>query len=177
MIAPVEFKGSGGIFDYDSRKERLEEVLLRLEDPSLWDDPEEAQHLGQERARLEETVDHLDDLSRMAGELLDLLELARLEDDDETIAEVAKESEAVKQKLEKLEFRRMFSGEADEASAFVDIQAGSGGTEAQDWAEMLLRMYLRWSESGRYSVELVEKSVGEVAGIKSATIHVSGEYA
>ena len=177
MIALSELKGSGGIFDYDSRKERLEEILLRLEDPSLWDNPEEAQRLGQERARLEETVGQLDDLSRTFSDLLDLLELARLENDDETIEEVAKESEGAKQKLEKLEFRRMFSGEADEASAFVDIQAGSGGTEAQDWAEMLLRMYLRWSESGRYSVELVEKSEGEVAGIKSATIHVSGEYA
>ena len=177
MIAPVGQKGSGGIFDYDSRKERLEEILLRLEDPSLWDNPEEAQNLGQERARLEETVEQLDELSIVFNDLLDLLELARLENDDETIEEIAKESEEVKQKLEKLEFRRMFSGEADETSAFVDIQSGSGGTEAQDWAEMLLRMYLRWSESGGYSVELVEKSEGEVAGIKSATIHVSGEYA
>ena len=174
---PVGQKGSGGIFDYDSRKERLEEILLRLEDPSLWDNPEEAQNLGQERARLEETVEQLDELSLAFNDLLDLLELARLENDDETIEEIAKESEKVKQKLEKLEFRRMFSGEADETSAFVDIQSGSGGTEAQDWAEMLLRMYLRWSESGGYSVELVEKSEGEVAGIKSATIHVSGEYA
>ena len=177
MIAPVGQKGSGGIFDYDSRKERLEEILLRLEDPSLWDNPEEAQNLGQERARLEETIEQLDELSLVFNDLLDLLELARLENDDETIEEIAKESEKIKQKLEKLEFRRMFSGEADETSAFVDIQSGSGGTEAQDWAEMLLRMYLRWSESGGYSVELVEKSEGEVAGIKSATIHVSGEYA
>ena len=177
MIAPVEQKDSGGIFDYDSRKDRLEEILLRLEDPSLWDNPEEAQHLGQERARLEETVGQLDELSRVFNDLLDLLELARLENDDETIEEIAKEYESVKLKLEKLEFRRMFSGEADETSAFVDIQSGSGGTEAQDWAEMLLRMYLRWSESSGYSVELVEKSEGEVAGIKSATIHVSGEYA
>ena len=123
MIAPVGLKGSGGIFDYDSRKERLEEILLRLEDPSLWDNPEQAQSLGQERARLEETVGQLDELSRVFNELLDLLELARLENDDETIEEIAKESEGVKQKLEKLEFRRMFSGEADEASAFVDIQA------------------------------------------------------
>ena len=177
MIAPVGLKGSGGIFDYDSRKERLEEILLRLEDPLLWDNPEEAQHLGQERALLEETVEQLDELSLVFNDLLDLLELARLENDEETIEEIAKESEWVKQKLERLEFRRMFSGEADETSAFVDIQSGSGGTEAQDWAEMLLRMYLRWSESGGYSVELVEKSEGEVAGIKSATIHVSGEYA
>ena len=177
MIAPVGQKGAGGSFDYDSRKERLEEILLRLEDPSLWDNPEEAQHLGQERARLEETVEQLDELSLVFNDLLDLLELARLENDDETIEEIAKESQGVKHKLEKLEFRRMFSGEADETSAFVDIQSGSGGTEAQDWAEMLLRMYLRWSESGGYSVELVEKSEGEVAGIKSATIHVSGEYA
>ena len=109
MIAPVELKGSGGIFDYDSRKERLEEILLRLEDPSLWDNPEEAQHLGQERARLEETVEQLDELSLAFNDLLDLLELARLENDDETIKEIAQESEGVKQKLEKLEFCLLYT--------------------------------------------------------------------
>ncbi len=168
---------SGGIFDYEGRKERLEEVLLRLEDPTVWNDPEEAQSLGQERARLEETLGTLDALSTEIQEALELLELAREENDQDTFDELNREAGNLGKRLERLEFRRMFSGEADEANAFVDIQAGSGGTEAQDWAEMLLRMYLRWAESEGFLTELVEKSEGEVAGIKSATIHVTGEYA
>ena len=168
---------SGGIFDYEGRKERLEEVLLRLEDPTVWNDPEEAQSLGQERARLEETLGTLDALSTEIQEALELLELAREENDQDTFDELNRETGKLGKRLERLEFRRMFSGEADEANAFVDIQAGSGGTEAQDWAEMLLRMYLRWAESEGFLTELVEKSEGEVAGIKSATIHVTGEYA
>ena len=167
---------SGGIFDYQGRKERLEEVLIRLEDPAIWSDPSEAQSLGQERARLQETVEILDSLSTEVQEALELLDLAREENDQDTLDELAREAFGLGQRLERLEFRRMFSGEADEASAFVDIQAGSGGTEAQDWAEMLLRMYLRWAESEGFTTELVEKSEGEVAGIKSATIHVTGEY-
>jgi len=169
--------GSGGIFDYQGRKERLEEVLIRLEDPTVWSDPSEAQSLGQERARLQETVEILDSLSMEVQEALELLDLAREENDQDTLDELAREAFRLGQRLERLEFRRMFSGEADEASAFVDIQARSGGTEAQDWAEMLLRMYLRWAESEGFATELVEKSEGEVAGIKSATIHVTGEYA
>ena len=168
---------SGGIFDYEGRKERLEEVLLRLEDPTVWNDPDEAQSLGQERARLEETLGTLDALSTEIQEALELLELAREENDQDTFDELSRETGKLGKRLERLEFRRMFSGEADEANAFVDIQAGSGGTEAQDWAEMLLRMYLRWAESEGFLTELVEKSEGEVAGIKSATIHVTGEYA
>ena len=168
---------SGGIFDYEGRKERLEEVLLRLEDPTVWNDPNEAQSLGQERARLEETLGTLDALSTEIQEALELLELAREENDQDTFDELNRETGKLGKRLERLEFRRMFSGEADEANAFVDIQAGSGGTEAQDWAEMLLRMYLRWAESEGFLTELVEKSEGEVAGIKSATIHVTGEYA
>ena len=168
---------SGGIFDYEGRKERLEEVLLRLEDPTVWNDPDEAQSLGQERARLEETLGTLDALSTEIQEALELLELAREENDQDTFDELNRETGKLGKRLERLEFRRMFSGEADEANAFVDIQAGSGGTEAQDWAEMLLRMYLRWAESEGFLTELVEKSEGEVAGIKSATIHVTGEYA
>tara|TARA_B100001123_G_scaffold79729_1_gene90501 strand:+ start:4305 stop:5363 length:1059 start_codon:yes stop_codon:yes gene_type:complete len=168
---------SGGIFDYEGRKERLEEVLLRLEDPTVWNDPDEAQSLGQERARLEETLGTLDALSTEIQEALELLELAREENDQDTFDELNRETGKLGKRLERLEFRRMFSGEADEANSFVDIQAGSGGTEAQDWAEMLLRMYLRWAESEGFLTELVEKSEGEVAGIKSATIHVTGEYA
>ncbi|MDP7193166.1 MAG: peptide chain release factor 2 [Arenicellales bacterium] len=168
---------SGGIFDYDTRKERLEEVLLRLEDPAVWSDPTQAQKLGQERARLEETVQTLDDLDIRTHDAIELLELVRAEDDAEALMEIEREALQLGKRLGKLEFLRMFAGELDIASAFVDIQAGSGGTEAQDWAEMLLRMYLRWAEDEDLVTELVEKSEGEVAGIKSATVHLRGEYA
>ncbi len=167
----------GGIFDYDGRKERLEEVLLRLEDPNVWDDPQEAQQLGQERASLEASTTALDDLARKAAEASELLVMAREEEDGESLELISIDTDQALLQLEKLEFLRMFAGELDGANAFVDIQAGSGGTEAQDWADMLLRMYLRWAEDEGLVTELVERSDGEVAGIKSATIQVKGEYA
>lgn len=108
---------------------------------------------------------------------MELLDLARTEEDDATIVDLRADIDSIGNVLSRLEFRRMFAGEADAASAFVDIQAGSGGTEAQDWAAMLLRMYLRWAEREGFKVEMIERSEGEVAGIKSATIQVSGEYA
>ena len=152
-------------------------MLLRLEDPAVWNDPAQAQKLGQERARLEETVQTLDDLDIRTHDAIELLELVRTEDDAEALTEIEQEVLQLGKRLGKLEFLRMFAGELDVASAFVDIQAGSGGTEAQDWAEMLLRMYLRWAEDEDLVTELVEKSEGEVAGIKSATVHLRGEYA
>lgn len=103
--------------------------------------------------------------------------MARAEQDSDTLREVADELSELTTELEKLEFRRMFAGEMDSASAFVDIQSGSGGTEAQDWANMLLRMYLRWAEDNGFKAEIVELSDGEVAGIKSASVKISGEYA
>ena len=111
------------------------------------------------------------------ADAVELLELAAEEDDIDTVQSVETELDAKEESLEKLEFKRMFSGEMDANNAFVDIQSGSGGTEAQDWAEMLLRMYLRWGESNGFTTELVEASSGEVAGIKSATIKFTGEYA
>jgi len=133
--------------------------------------------LGRERARLEEVVGTIDDLTIKTDEALELLDLARTEEDDATIVDLRADIDSIGNVLSRLEFRRMFAGEADAASAFVDIQAGSGGTEAQDWAAMLLRMYLRWAEREGFKVEMIERSEGEVAGIKSATIQVSGEYA
>ena len=167
----------GGIFDYDGKKERLDEVLLRLEDSEIWNDPQEAQKLGRERAALEATVLTIDDLTRKIDEAVELLALAREENDQESVELIYADVHLIEQALQKLEFLRMFSGELDSAQAFVDIQAGSGGTEAQDWAEMLLRMYLRWAEDEGFASELIERSDGEVAGIKSATIHIKGEYA
>lgn len=152
-------------------------MTRELESPDIWNTPDKAQALGRERAQLEGVVHLLQQLSQGIDDLTELFEMARAEDDDSAVADVADELLAIEKQVETLEFRRMFSGQMDAANAFVDIQAGSGGTEAQDWAEILLRMYLRWGEQHGFKAELSECSPGEVAGIKSATIHFSGEYA
>ncbi len=171
------YKRFGGIFDFDKKSERLEEVERELESPSIWDNPEQAQALGRERAQLEAVVHQLKQLSHNLSDLKELFEMARAEEDETAIHDVAEEMNEVERQIEALEFRRMFSGKMDNANAFLDIQAGSGGTEAQDWAEMLLRMYLRWGEHHGFETELVECSAGDVAGIKSATIYFKGEFA
>ncbi len=168
---------SGGIFDFDLRKERLAEVDLELAEPSVWDDPERATGIGAERASLENTVHTIEKLDASAADARDLLLMAAAEDDEDTVAEIDLEIAGLVTLLEQLEFRRMFAGDMDANNAYLDIQAGSGGTEAQDWAEMLLRMYLRWGEHKGFKTELIEASGGEVAGIKSATIKFEGEYA
>ena len=150
---------------------------MQLENPSIWNDPAEAQKLGEERARLEKTVGTLDELENGIQDNLVLVDLAGEEKDTTALAEIEKDLTGLRESLERLEFRRMFSGEVDQANSFLDIQAGSGGTEAQDWAQMLLRMYLRWSEAQGFDTELIEKSEGEVAGIKSATVRICGDYA
>jgi peptide chain release factor 2 len=167
----------GGIFDYALRKDRLTEVELELADPGVWDDPDRAQELGRERAALELVVKTIESLGDGARDAADLLEMAAEEDDDAAVDDIRGEIETLQQQLEQLEFRRMFSGPMDANNAFLDIQAGSGGTEAQDWAEMLLRMYLRWGEAHDFKSTLEEVSAGEVAGIKSATVRFEGEYA
>jgi peptide chain release factor 2 len=133
--------------------------------------------LGRERASLDNTVATIDALTSGVVESRELLEMAAEDDDVEAVEELQRDLDSLEQQLGKLEFRRMFSGEVDVNNAYLDIQAGSGGTEAQDWAEMILRMYLRWGEAHGYATELIEASSGEVAGIKSATIHFAGEYA
>ncbi len=167
----------GGIFDYDAKKERLEEVNAELEQPDVWNEPERAQALGKERSSLEAIVETIDELLQGAEDVTGLLELAVEADDEDTFNETVAELEVLTAKLEQLEFRRMFSGEYDSASCYLDIQAGSGGTEAQDWASMLLRMYLRWAEAKGFKTEVIEESDGEVAGLKSATIKIIGDYA
>ena len=167
----------GGIFDYAEKKDRLEEVSRELEDPNVWNDPDYAQKLGKERASLEAIVATIDELDQGLADSRDLLELAEMEEDEGTVEEVRKELDGLQDALEKLEFRRMFSGEMDENNAYLDIQSGSGGTEAQDWANILLRMYLRWAESHGFKTEIIEISAGEVAGIKSASLHIQGDYA
>ncbi|MEK9821062.1 MAG: peptide chain release factor 2 [Gammaproteobacteria bacterium] len=166
-----------GYLDYENRKERLTEVELELADAGVWDDPEYAQKLGRERSSLEAVVLTIDQLDAGLTDIEDIIELAAEESDESLMEEASRDLSALDSKLEALEFRRMFSGEMDGNSAFLDIQAGSGGTEAQDWADMLLRMYLRWAESHGFKAELMEVSDGEVAGIKGATIHVEGEHA
>ncbi len=167
----------GGIFDYANKKERLAEVELELAEPSVWDKPERAQELGRERASLETVVETIETLDQGVSDCRELLEMAVEEDDADSVAEVESEIDKLEEQLATLEFRRMFSGEMDPNNAYLDIQAGSGGTEAQDWAEMLLRMYLRWGEAKGFKTSLEEASAGEVAGIKSATIRFEGEYA
>ena len=167
----------GGIFDYDLKKERLEEVNAELEQSEVWTDPEKAQALGKERVTLEEIINTIDSLDQGLDDVEGLLELAIEAEDQDTFDEANQELEQLEKKLAGLEFRRMFSGDYDSADCYLDIQSGSGGTEAQDWAEMLLRMYLRWAESKGFSTEVMEVSDGDVAGIKSATIKVSGDYA
>ncbi|QHG86947.1 MULTISPECIES: peptide chain release factor 2 [Xanthomonas] len=166
-----------GYLDYDAKKERLEEVSRELESPDVWNDAERAQALGRERSLLEKTVVGIADVLAGLADAGDLLELADSEQDEETAVAVIADLDKYQAHVEKLEFQRMFSGQMDSANAFVDIQAGAGGTEAQDWAEILLRMYLRWAESRGWKTELMEVSGGEVAGIKSATVRIEGEYA
>ena len=167
----------GGTFDYEGKAERLTEVQRELEQPDVWNKPERAQALGQERAQLEQVVIVLDELSTGLNDAGELLSMAVEEDDAATVAEVEQDIGRFERKLAALEFRRMFSGEMDANNAYVDIQSGAGGTEAQDWAEMILRMYLRWAEAHGFKAEVIEASAGEVAGIKSSTVHMTGEYA
>ena len=167
----------GGIFDYAEKKDRLTEVLRELEQPDVWSDPARAQSLGRERAALEMVVNGIDTIGNGLDDAADLLAMAAEEGDADTVDAVASDLAGFEARVGDLEFRRMFSGEMDAANAFLDIQAGSGGTEAQDWAEMLLRMYLRWGERRGFKTELIEVSAGEVAGIKSATVRFEGAYA
>ncbi|MHA6203681.1 peptide chain release factor 2 [Dyella soli] len=166
-----------GYLDYATKRERLEEVSRELESPTVWDDPPRAQELGRERARLDTIVSGIDSLTSGLTDAGELLEMAAADGDEDTIQSVVTDLAGLEAKVAKLEFQRMFSGKMDANNAFVDIQAGAGGTEAQDWAEILLRMYLRWAESRGWKTELLEVSGGEVAGIKSATFRVEGDYA
>ena len=168
---------SGGIFDYDAKRERLEEVERELEHPDVWNDSARAQALGRERSQLDKVVNGIRELKDGLAGSGELLDLAEMESDEDTALAVVDDVDRFQKGVEAIEFQRMFSGKMDGCNAFVDIQAGAGGTEAQDWAEMLLRMYLRWAESRGWKAELMEASGGDVAGIKSATFRVEGDYA
>lgn len=167
----------GGIFDFDTKAERLEEVLRQMEDPGIWDDPKEAQKLGQEKVALEKIVETLENVKNGVVDCSEMLELAAEEQDQELVDSIRTDLDSIEVQLAALEFQRMFSGAMDANNAFIDIQSGSGGTEAQDWANMILRMYLRWADAQGFKTEIIELSEGEVAGIKSATVKISGAYA
>jgi len=167
----------GGIFDFDGKSARLATVEKGLEDPKVWDEPKRAQELGREKKQLEAVVSRLSDLDVRLKDAAELFQLARAESDDATLAALEGDIAELQRIVGDMEFRRMFHNPMDPNSCFIDIQAGSGGTEAQDWAAMLLRMYLRYCERRGYKTEVLEESEGEVAGIKSASVKVTGDYA
>jgi peptide chain release factor 2 len=163
--------------DFESKSERLLEVLTELEDPNIWNNPKQAQALGQERGLLAFVIDSLKELTQGLIDAEELLAMAIEETDIATLEGISADLNNFETQVINLEFQRMFSGETDANNAFLDIQSGSGGTEAQDWAQMLARMFLRWGESKGFKTELIEESSGEVAGIKSCTIKFIGDYA
>lgn len=165
----------GTTFDYDAKKEKLTEVLMELEDGAIWDNPKYAQSLGRQKVELENVVNSCEYISETLETLSELLELA--EQDELLIQEITRDTQDVASEIEKLEFRRMFSDKMDANNAFLDIQSGSGGTEAQDWAEMLMRMYMRWADSHGFKVSVDNVSDGDVAGIKGCTLKIEGKYA
>ncbi|EKO3369409.1 peptide chain release factor 2 [Vibrio fluvialis] len=166
-----------GYLDYDAKKERLEEVNAELEQPDVWNEPERAQALGKERSALEAVVETINQLDQGVDDVEGLLELAIEAEDRETFDEIGPELDELETKLEQLEFRRMFAGDHDSSDCYLDLQAGSGGTEAQDWTSMMLRMYLRWADAKGFKTEVIEVSEGDVAGLKSATVRIVGDYA
>ena len=167
----------GGFFEYDLKKERFEEVARELEDPAVWSNPARAQELGRERARLAAEVGELDRTTKGIADATELLELAEAENDEAAARDIEGDAQRLEGDVRHLELKRMFRGEMDSHNAFLDIQAGAGGTEAQDWAQMILRMYLRWAASRGFSAEVIDSQPGEVAGMKSATVEIKGDYA
>ena len=167
----------GGIFDYAAKAERLRTVNAALEDPTVWNDPKKAQELGKEKKALDGVVVTLDELTQGLSDNAELFEMSRDEGDEAGLQAIADDVARLEKIVEDLEFRRMFNQPADPNNAFIDIQAGAGGTEAQDWASMLLRQYLKYAERKGFKTEIEDETPGETAGIKGATIKVEGEYA
>ncbi|QDC99236.1 peptide chain release factor 2 [Candidatus Methylopumilus universalis] len=166
-----------GYLDFDVKKSRLEQISKELEDPSIWNDQPKSQALGKEKRELDFIVNGLSHLASNLKDQCELFELARTENDDETLKVVLDESQTLEKSVEAMEFRRMFSHPMDPNNCFINFQSGSGGTEAQDWANMLLRMYIRYGERKGFKVEVLDISDGDIAGIKSATLKISGDYA
>jgi peptide chain release factor 2 len=176
-ISPRGPSSCGGIFDYGTKKARLDALNREFEDPKLWDNPQRAQELGKEKKALEAVVGTLDRVEHGIADANELFELAAADADNATLEALGRESTRLEKDVASLEFRRMFSNPLDPNNCFIDIQAGSGGTEAQDWAQMLERMYVKYCDHKDFRVEILEETEGEVAGIKSATLKVSGDHA
>ena len=168
---------SGGIFDYPAKERKLSEVNAALEDPKVWDNPKRAQELGKEKKSLEDVVQVIDRLSQELADNTELFEMSKAENDDAGMESIEGEAAKVLVEVEKMEFRRMFNNPADPLNAFLDIQAGAGGTEACDWASMLLRQYLKYAERKGFKTTIEDETAGDTAGIKGATIKIEGEYA
>jgi len=167
----------GGIFDFDVKSQRLAELVRLSEDPAIWSDNKRAQELGRERKLVESVVQSITALDAGLRDTQELFDIAREETDDATLVSVEHDAEKLEKTVADMEFRRMFSNPMDPNNCFLDIQSGSGGTEAQDWTAILERMYLRYCERKGFKVELLEESPGEVAGVKSAAFKVTGDYA
>lgn len=174
MPSPSRSSGCGGIFDYDTARTRLDELNALAEDPAFWNDPAQAQTVMRERTRLESRLARIDTLDRELADTLELIELGEAEEDETVITEAETALEEMHRTAARAELEALLSGEADGNDCYLEVHAGAGGTEAQDWAEMLLRMYARWAERRRFKVEWIEESPGEEAGIKSATIRING---
>jgi len=172
--APRRF---GGIFDYDRKALRLNEVNAALENPAVWNEPKRAQELGREKKLLEGVVGNIDHLSGQLADNTELYEMSKADGDTDALAHIEEDANRLRETIEQMEFRRMFANPADPLNCFVDIQAGAGGTEAMDWAQMLLRQYLRYCERKGFEAEVVDETEGDVAGIRSATLHVRGDHA
>ncbi|WP_315539610.1 peptide chain release factor 2 [Eikenella corrodens] len=178
-LADLE-KRSGEIrvyLDYDGKKDRLEEVVGLSEDPELWNDPKRAQEIGKERKVLEDIVLTLDNIAGGIDDNRLLIDMALEEGDEDSFAAIEEDVAELEKQMAELEFKRMFNQPADVNNCFIDITAGAGGTEAEDWAGMLLRMYVRYGERKGFKVEIMEQDDGEIAGINRATIRLEGEYA
>ena len=167
----------GGIFDLDEKIERIQELTTKQEDPATWSDRALSQKIGKEKKVLEEMVNQAQQLTHQLNDNAELFELALAENDSDTLITIKKDTEQLEKKVDDIEFKRMFSNPMDPNNCFIDFQSGSGGTEAQDWANMLFRMYMRYAERKNFKVEILEFSEGEVAGIKGATLKITGNYA
>ncbi|MGA0611707.1 peptide chain release factor 2 [Caldimonas sp. KR1-144] len=163
--------------DFDQKSRRLSEVNAALEDPAVWNDPKNAQALGREKKSLETVVEVLERVGSSLADNAELYEMVKAEDDFASLQAIESDAAALAGEIEQLEFRRMFNNPADPSNCFLDIQAGAGGTEACDWASMLLRQYLRYCERKGFKAEVMEESEGDVAGIRSATLKIEGDYA
>lgn len=158
-------------------QKRLDELNVQAEDPNLWNDPNKARKVMQEKSHLEESLTRLDKIQTRLEDAITFIELGEEEGDDDAVIDGENELHKLLQTLERLETERLLGGEADMNNAFMEIHAGAGGTESQDWAQMLLRMYIRWAERNGFKTEIVDETRGDEAGIKSVVVKMSGPYA